>query len=196
MKAIHPYALCLMIVVCAAWKTDLPAGTIESGPTSVTTFQGLTDATANRVDFSGEWKLNESERKRDGSFPVCIFGERDHISSNTMKIAEQADFLTLYVKSPSIDGKLVPRQEKLTFDGKEREALVVGSPREESAAKWSDSGQTMTVNSARFLDDYSEKAVIKVTETWKLINDGKSIAISVQVDRSGWDTMKLVYDRL
>ncbi|MPR33336.1 hypothetical protein [Salmonirosea aquatica] len=188
MKTVHSYTFCLTLVVCAAWKTDLPADTTS-------TSYHLTKATANRIDFSGEWKLNESESKRDGNFPICILGEQDHIRSKTMKIAEQAGFLTLDVTSPSIDGELVPRKEKLAFDGKEREALVVGSPREESTARWSDDGQTMTVSSARFLDDYSEKAVIKVTEIWKLINDGKSIAISVQVDRSGWDTMKLVYNR-
>ena len=117
--------------------------------------------------------------------------------SKTMKIAGHADFLTVDVASESADGALVTRQEKLTFDGKESESTFVGSPREKSTARWSDDGQTMTVNSVKSFDTNGEKADFKVTEVWKLINDGKSI--SVQVNSSsisgGENTMKLVYDK-
>ena len=196
MKSLYPFALCLMIVFCTAWKTDLPSGITKPETTNVLTSYLPINATATRVDFSGEWKLNESKSERAGNFPICIFGEQDHISSKTMKIAEHADFLTLDVTSPSIDGELVPRQEKLTFDDKESIAIAVGSPREKSTARWSDDGQTMTVISVRSLDAYSEKADFKVTEVWQLINEGQSISIQVNSSSiSGENTMKLAYDR-
>ena len=116
--------------------------------------------------------------------------------SKTMKIAAQADFLTVDVASSSPDGALVTRQEKLTFDGKESEVTYVGTPREKSAARWSEDGQTMTVISARSFDTNGKTADFKVTEVWKLVNGGKSISIQVNSSStSGENTMKLVYDK-
>jgi hypothetical protein len=183
----NPLRVCvlLMFVFCTAWKeqnkTDLPAGPVKP---------------AMRADFSGEWKLNESKSEFVGQFPLCIFGGGDRLRSKTMRIAGHANFLTVDVASSSLDGALVTRQEKLTFDGKESEATFVGSPREKSTARWSDDGQTMTVTSVRSFDANGEKADFKVTEVWKLINEGKSIFVQVNSSSiSGEKTMKLVYDR-
>ncbi|HTE31994.1 MAG TPA: hypothetical protein VK666_16550 [Chryseolinea sp.] len=116
--------------------------------------------------------------------------------SKTMKIAGHADFLTVDFASSFTDGALVTRQEKLIFDGKEREATFVGIPRDKSTARWSGDGQTMTVNSVRSFDTNGKTADFKVTEVWKLINDGKSIFVQVNSNStSGGNTMKLVYDK-
>ena len=116
--------------------------------------------------------------------------------SKTMKIVRHANFLTVDVASSAGDGSLVTRQEKLIFDGKEREATYVGRPRDTSTARWSDAGQTMTVNSVRSFDTNGGTADFKVTEVWKLINDGKSISVQVNSSSiSGENTMKLVYDK-
>ncbi len=201
MKSVHSYALVLLIVFGTAWKAqnrnNLSTGTSNSETNSVITSYRLPNAAATRANFSGEWKLNESKSDRIENFPICIFGgNHDHVRSKTMKITEQADFLTVDVPSPSIGGELVPRQEKLTFDGKEREAIVVGSPREESTARWSDDGQTMTVISVRSFATIAEEPDFKVTEVWKLINDGRSISVQVNASSiSRENTMKLVYDR-
>jgi hypothetical protein len=159
-------------------------------------FFALISMTPGRADFSGEWKLNESKSEiAREQFPLCIFGG-DRMRSKTLKIAAQADFLTVDAASASPEGALVTRQEKLVFDGKEIEATYVGIPREKSAAKWSDDGQTMTVNSVRSFDTDGKTADFKVTEIWKLINGGTSISIQVNSSSSsGEKTMKLVYDR-
>ncbi|WP_147203382.1 hypothetical protein [Segetibacter aerophilus] len=147
--------------------------------------------------FSGEWKLNVSKSESVQQFPLCIFGGGDRMRSKIMKIAGLGDFLTVDVASSSSDGELVIRQEKLIFDGKESEATFVGRPREKSTAKWLDLGRTMTVNSVRSFDIDAKKADFKVTEFWKLINEGKSISIQVKSTTSsgGENTMNLVYDR-
>jgi hypothetical protein len=158
-------------------------------------FFTLTCMSQDHVNFSGEWKLNESKSELIGHFPLCIFGG-DRMRSKTMKIATHADFLTIDIASSISDGELVTRQEKLTFDDKQIEATFVGIPREKSAAKWSGNGQTMTVNSVRSFDKNVETADFKVTEVWKLINGGKSISIQVNsTSISGENTMKLVYDK-
>lgn len=159
-------------------------------------FFTLTSMAQGRANFSGEWKLNESQSELIEQFPLCIFGGGDRMRSKTMKIAGYAYFLTVDVASSTPDGALVSRQEKLTFDDKESEATFVGSPRKKSTAKWSDDGQTMTVNSVRSFDTNGEKADFKVTEVWKLINDGKSISVQVNLSSSsGGNIMKLVYDK-
>jgi len=147
-----------------------------------------------QVNFSGEWKLNES-KSNHGKFPLCIFGG-DRMRSKTMKIATHADFLTIDVASSSPEGALVTRQEKLVLDGKPNKATYVGMQREKSSASWSGDGQTMTVHSVRSFDTNGKTADFKVTEVWKLIDSGKSIAIEVnERSKSGEHTMTLVYDR-
>jgi hypothetical protein len=156
----------------------------------------LTCMAQDRANFSGEWKLNESKSELVGQFPLCIFGGGDRMRSKTMKIAGHEDLITVDVASSSPDGALLTRQEKLTFDGKESEATFVGSPREKSAAMWSDDGQTMIVSSFRSFDTNREKTDFSVIEVWKLINDGNSISIQVNSKSiSGEKTMKLVYDK-
>jgi hypothetical protein len=155
----------------------------------------LTGMAQDHVNFSGEWKLNESKSELIGQFPLCIFGG-DRMRSKTMRITAQADFLTVDAASSSPDGALVTRQEKLTFDGKESEVMYVGAPREKSAARWSEDGQTMIINSVRSFDPNGKTADFKVTEVWKLINGGKSISIQVHSSSASREnTMQLVYDK-
>jgi hypothetical protein len=158
-------------------------------------FLSLSSMIPYRVDFSGEWKLNESKGDLGRQFPLCIFGN-DRMRSKTMKITTHEGFLTVDAASSSHDGELVTIHDKLTFDGKESKATFVGTPRERSAASWSDNGQTMTVKSVRSFDTNGETADVKVTEVWKLINGGKSISIQVKSSStSGENTMTLVYDK-
>jgi hypothetical protein len=148
---------------------------------------------AHQANFIGKWKLNKPKSELAGPFPVCIFGEGDRMFSNTMNIAGYKDFLTVQVTSSSPDWKPVTKQEKLIFDGKEREATVFGRPRDESTAKWSDNGQTMIVTSLKSFYTKGKEPDVKVTEVWKLINSGKSM--SVQVNLRKGEMRKLVYDR-
>lgn len=162
----------------------------------ITGFITLTSMTQDHVNFSGEWKLNESKTElARGQFPLCIFGG-DRMRSKTIKITAQASFLTVDAAGSSPDGALLTIQQKLIFDGSDTEATYVGVPREKSAAKWSDDGQTMTVHSVRSFDTNGKTADFKVTEIWKLINSGNSISIQVtSSSASGEDTMKLIYDK-
>ena len=157
-------------------------------------FFTLTSMAPHRANFSGNWKLNESKSVRGNS--LCIYDLGDRMRSNKMKIAGHADFLTIDVVSSSLDGALVTRREKLTFDGKESEVTFFGRGKK-SAVKWSDDGKTMTVNSIVYLDINGEKQEFKVTEVWKLINDGKSISLQANAKSTffGERAWKFVYDK-
>lgn len=147
-----------------------------------------------QVNFSGEWRLNES-KSNHRDFPLCIFAG-DRRRSKTMKIAAHTGFLTVDVASGAPDGTLVTRQEQLVFDGKQNEVTHIGVQRDQSSAAWSGDGQTMTVNTVRSFDKNGSTADFTITEVWTLINNGKSIAIEVQgKSKSGQHTMMLVYDR-
>ena len=164
-------------------------------------FFTLTSMAPHRSNFSGNWKLNESKSVRGNS--LCIYDPGDRMRSNTMKITGHADFLTIDVVNSSLDGPLVTRREKLTFDGKESEVTLIrrGKIRRGKmfTVKWSDDGQTMTVNSIVYLDINGKKQEFKVTEIWKLINNGKSISLQANAKSTFWGfgerTWKFVYDK-
>ena len=158
-------------------------------------FFTLTSMAPHRANFSGNWKLNESKSVRGNT--LCIYDQGDRMRSDAMKITEHADFLTIDVVSSSSDGAPVTRSEKLTFDGKESEFTLFKRGKTFSV-KWSDDGKTMTVNSLVYLDINGEKQEFKVTEVWKLINDGKSISLQANAKSTfvGERTWKFVYDKV
>jgi hypothetical protein len=79
--------------------------------------QALQKNGTHPADFSGEWKSKESISM--GGNIVCCYNSGDRMLARTMKIAEQADFLTIEVSSSFPGTAPVTSQEKLTFDGKE-----------------------------------------------------------------------------
>lgn len=139
----------------------------------------------HRANFSGEWKSKESI-SMDGNI-VCIYDAGDRMRSKTMKIAEQADFLTIEVPNPSPDAALATSKEKLAFDGKESQINHGPERGKKFTVKWSADGQTMTVNSLVHLmvhnpykENPREQMLVSVTEVWKLSNDGKSIIVQAK----------------
>ena len=137
---------------------------------------------AHRASFSGEWKSKESISM--GGNIVCSYDAGDRMLSKTMKITEQADFLTIEVPNPSPGAAHVTSQEKLAFDGKASEIKQGHGKEKKFTEKLSADGQTMTVNSVIHLMvatpyhvNVQKQAVVYVTEVWKLSNDGKSISV-------------------
>ncbi len=195
MKYAHLYALFLMLVFCTAWKeqnkTDLPTDIIKSETKDINTSHGLTSMAANRTNFSGEWKSKESISM--GGNIVCVYEEGDRMLSKTMKIAQQADFLTIEIPNPSPGAALATSQEKLVFDGKESQINHGRERGKKFTVKLSADGQTMTVNSivhlmvaTPFNIKVQKQAFFYVTEVWKLSNDGKSISIQANAKSTLW----------
>ena len=159
-------------------------------------FFTLTSIAQDRADFSGEWKLNETKTER-GQF-LCIYDGGDRMRSEIMKIAKHEDFLTVDVPRSSPDAAMVTRQEKLNFDGKEIE-FTLARTQKKITVRWSDDGKTMTVNSLVYMKLSGQKTEeFKVTEVWKLINDGKSISLEANLTSAliGERVAKHVYDKV
>jgi len=158
----------------------------------------------HRANFSGKWKSKESISM--GGNIVCSYDEGDRMLSKTMKIAEQADFLTIEVPNPSPGAALATSQEKLAFDGKESEINHGRERGKKFSVKLSADGQTMTVNSIVHLmtaDPFSintqKQQFVYVTEVWKLSNDGKTISVQANAKSTlfgGERSWKTVFDKV
>jgi hypothetical protein len=157
----------------------------------------------HRANFSGEWKSKESISM--GGNIVCSYDEGDRMLSKTMKIAEQADFLTIEIPNPSPGAALATSQEKLAFDGKESQINQGRERGKKFTVKLSADGQTMTVNSivhlmvaTPFNINVQKQAFVYVTEVWKLSNDGKSISVQANAKSNlfgGERSWKTVFDK-
>lgn len=156
----------------------------------------------HRANFSGEWKSKESISM--GGNIVCSYNSGDRMLANTMKIAEQTNFLTILVSSSFPGTAPVTSQEKLTFDGKESEINHGGGRGKKFTVKMSADGQTMTVNSIVHLMvansfNIQKQVFIYITEVWKLSNDGKSISIQANAKSNflgGGRSWKTVFDKV
>ena len=158
----------------------------------------------HRANFSGEWKSKESISM--GGNIVCCYDSGDRMLAKTMKIAEQADFLTIEVSSSFPGTAPVTSQEKLTFDGKESQIDHDQDRGKKFTVKLSADGQTMTVNSIVHLmvptpsnTNVLKQMVVYVTEVWKLSNDGKSITVQANATSTLIDSersWKTVFDKV
>jgi hypothetical protein len=143
---------------------------------------------AMNANFSGDWKLNES--KSD----LGEFGSR--FAPKKLKITGQADGMSVDRVSVNQQGEEVTMTEKLTFDGKEAESTVFGSSKKKSTTKWSDDGQVLTVNSTIMFERNGETTEIKMTEVYKLIDNGQALSVESTSNSSfGTNAMKLLYEK-
>ncbi len=135
----------------------------------------------NLAKFSGEWKSKESISM--GGNIYCAYSLVDRMSSKTMKIANQANFLTIETANLSAGLALTTSHEKLIFDGKESQVSYGPGIEKKFTIKWAADEQTMTVNSI----SYQGQVIHYVTEVWKLSSDGKSISVRANAKSNVWD---------
>lgn len=144
---------------------------------------------ATSVNFSGEWKLNES--KSD-------LGQFGRGAARTINVTSSDDKgISIERTSTNQNGENVTRKESLTFDGKESESTGgFGNSKRKATAKWSDDGQSMIINAVVTFDRNGESMEIKQQETWKLTDNGQTLTIeSTSSSSFGENTMKLVYEK-
>ena len=143
------------------------------------------------ANFSGEWKSNEPISIGGNIF--CSYVEGDRMNSKTMKIAEQADFLTIENPNKDPGAASTKRLEKLLFNGKESHINNGKENEKKFTVNFSADGKTMTIKSIVYFMtatpykvDVMKKASTNVTEVWKLSNDGKSIVVQSNAKSNIW----------
>lgn len=158
-------------------------------PLLIVPFLLLSMTSTKNVDFSGEWKLNETKSDMGQYAPIVPL---------KIKAEQAADSLVITKTSPAMDGSgEVTASETLTFDGKEVETSVTpGNSKRKASAKWSDDGKTLTITYTLMLDFNGQSNEIKGTETWALSNVGKTLTTTNTSSSSfGDNTYKGVYEK-
>jgi len=155
-----------------------------------------------RANFSGHWKAKEAISMGGNIF--CSYDASDRMAAKSMKIVEQADFLT--IENPASNKTSVKSLEKMVFDGKTRQISLSKENRKTFSVHLSNGGQTMTINSIVYFItgtpykvNVKQQAYTNVTEVWNLSKDGKSIAVLAKAKSNIWGeerSWKTVFDRI
>ena len=166
-------------------------GTVKAGLLSATAafiflFSSF-NAIKAPVNFSGEWKLNESKSEL-GQFP--------QFAPRKLKISATDTAATVERLSVGQDGQERSSTETLSYSGKETESTVFGTMKKKSTVKWADDGKSMTVNGVIHFERDGQLSEIKVKEDWKLSDDGKTLTIASASSSSfGENAMKMIFDK-
>jgi hypothetical protein len=158
-------------------------------PLLIASFFLLSMAPKSNVDFSGEWKLNESKSDMGQYAPIVPL---------KIKAEQKADAMAITKTNPGMDGGgEVTALETLGFDGKLVESTVTpGNSKRKASAKWSDDGQTLTITYTLMMDFNGQTTEIKGTETWALSNEGKTLTTTnTSTSSFGENTYKGVYEK-
>ena len=153
------------------------------------------------ANFSGQWKADEPISIGGNIF--CSYDASDRMASKSMRIVEQANFLT--IENADSDAASAKSREKLTFDGKTRQISHSRGNRKTFTVNLSNDGQTMTIKSIVYFMtgtpykiNVQQQAYTNVTEVWNLSKDGRSIAILAKAKSNIWGeerSWKTVFDR-
>lgn len=139
-----------------------------------------------KVNFSGEWTLNES--KSD-------VGEGRFFSASKMSVTQEVNSIIIESTRAGRNGQERTNSETLSLDGKEN--VNEGENRSStSIVTWSDDGTIMTITSNAKFNRQGETFEMKTTQVWTLEEDGKTLKIksdssSARGDRSA----TLAYDK-
>lgn len=155
--------------------------------TAIITLGTASALKAQKADFSGEWKLNEAK---------SILGQNSRMVPSKLKIDRQKDSLLIQWFATSTDGNETTYNEKLALNGKETENTVFGPAKKKSIVKWSDDGQSLTVNSTIFFETDGQSLEVKAVQVWKLTESGKVLSLeSIFTSRIGIRTTSLLFDK-
>jgi hypothetical protein len=134
-----------------------------------------------KVDFSGNWILNEEKSE---------LGERSWADINK-NIKQEDNKLVVERKFTGRNGEEMTATDTYTLDGKESVNEGFGNSERKSTATWSEDGKTLTIKSSVSFDRNGENRVFENTEIWMLSDDGKTLIITSKNERG---ERKMVYD--
>ena len=139
-------------------------------------------------NYSGEWNFNEGKSKlAEGRFRAA---------AQTIKVTQDDAAVSIERTSNTPNGDAITTTEKLTFDGKTTESTVFGNSKKTSTAAWSSGGDEMTIQSTIVFERDGNSFEIKISEVWKLQNDGKTLSIDyTSTSPRGTQNQTFVYDK-
>ena len=123
-------------------------------------------ATAQKPDFSGEWKLNKEK--------TALADNSLFLAGITIKIKADTLFTTrLYENS---NGEQYPFDENVTLDGKEGKITIYEMPRVTKATGINEDGSINVESKTTFYNNGAEDNLV-AKETWKIAGDTNMLTI-------------------
>ena len=142
---------------------------------------------ADRANFSGDWKLDESKSE------LGEFGGR---VARSLKADQKDNAITITRTTPGFNGgDPVTTTITLTYDGKVTESEGFGGSKRKSTAKWSDDGSTLTINNTTTFERDGQTNEFKSTETWTVTKDGLLSVVTYSNSPAGERTTKAIYKK-
>src|SRR5436189_3155040 len=142
---------------------------------------------AERVNFSGDWKLDESKSE------LGEFGAR---VARSVKAEQKDNAITISKTTPGFNGgDPVTTTVTLTYDGKVTESEGFGGSKRKSTASWSDDGSTLTVNTTTTFERDGQTSEFKGTEAWSMTADGALSVVTHSTSPRGESTTKAIYNK-
>jgi hypothetical protein len=142
---------------------------------------------ADRANFSGDWKLDESKSE------LGEFGGR---VARSLKTEQKENEITITRTTPGFNGgDPVTTTVTLMYDGKVTESEGFGGAKRKSTAKWSGDGQTLTVNNTIVFERDGQTSEFKSTETWTMTKDGLLSVVTQSNSPRGESTTKAIYTK-
>lgn len=141
---------------------------------------------ADRTNFSGDWKLDESKSE------LGEFGGR---VARSVKADQKENDITVTRTTPGFNGgDPVTTTLTLTYDGKVTESEGFGGSKRKSTAKWSDDGLTLTISNIMTFERDGQTSEFKSTETWTM-KEGLLSIVTQSSSPRGEFTTKAIYSK-
>jgi hypothetical protein len=142
---------------------------------------------AQRANFSGDWKLDESKSEL-GEFGAWV--------ARSVKTAQKEDAISVTRTTPGFNGgDPVTTTVNLTFDGKVVDSEGFGGSKRKSTAKWSDDGKTLTISNNTKFERDGETFELKSTENWTITTNGVLTIATNSTSPRGDSSTKAVYTK-
>jgi hypothetical protein len=144
---------------------------------------------AQKTNFSGTWKFNESKSQ---------LGEgRFRMAPSKIKLAQNDSVILADLTRQRPTGEEMTSTEKYTLNGKECDNSVPAQNRtKKSIITFSADGKIMTIASTSAFERDGNRMEFKSTEIYKLSDDGKTLTINNTTNSTrGEFKTSLVYDK-
>jgi hypothetical protein len=141
----------------------------------------------DKVNFSGDWKLDEAKSE---------LGNFAGFAARSLKVEQNDSAITISRTSPGFNGgDPVTRANTIFYDGRVSETEGFGGSKIKSTGKWSDDGQSFTINSSFSFERNGQTNEFKVTETWTLTKEGLLSLATSSSSPNGDVTTKAIYGK-
>ena len=138
--------------------------------------------TAQKPDYSGEWKLNKEKSS--------ITDPQLFLSKITFQVKSDSLFTTRVYENGN--GEEYPFEENLSLDGKDCKIVIFDMPRNSKATRSATDG-SIIITSATTFNNGNGPEDATANETWKLDNDGQFLTLTFTNKMSGNETTGTYY---